>query len=158
MDLNPYIPRLYKALYLMVQNEQDASDLLQDTLLRAYEKSSYYDPAQPLYPWLLTLGRNIARNHFRKKESHLGSIPEELEIQSPYLNPEENLLRDEESRHLMQAIENLSPEHREIIELKHFQECSYQEIGTILELPPGTVMSRLYYARKELGKILSEGR
>ena len=158
MDLSPYIPRLHRALFLMVRNEQDASDLLQDTLLRAYEKKARYDPRQPLYPWLLTIGRNLARNHFRRKETHTQSLPEEQELRSTYRNPEESFFRDEESRRVLGALARLGTEHREIIELKHFQECTYQEIETILQIPLGTVMSRLYYGRKELGKILEEGR
>jgi len=154
----PLSKRLFRALFLMVRNEQDALDLLQDTLVRAYEHFDRYDFHQPFYPWILTIGRNLARNHFRKKETAVHSLPEEWDVPSAYLGPEESLLREEQSNQIFCALSKMKPEQREILELKHFQECSYQEMSCILDIPLGTVMSRLYYARKELSVLLEKGR
>lgn len=154
--VEPYLPRLYRALYLSVRNEEDAKDLLQDTMFRALKNFERYDPQQPLYPWLLTIGRNLSRNHFRKKETGTTSLPEHYEILGHYRGPEESAIRSETSEEIFRALGSLKEEQRTILELKHFQDCSYQEIADILGIPIGTVMSRLYYARKELARILEE--
>lgn len=154
----PLSNRLFRALFLMVRNEQDALDLLQDTFVRAYEHFHRYDYQQPFYPWILTIGKNLARNHFRKKETAVNSLPENWDGPSNYLGPEEGLLRAEQSRQIFHALHQMKPEQRAILELKHFQDCSYQEISSILDIPLGTVMSRLYYARKELSALLEKER
>ena len=154
----PLSTRLYRALFLMVRNEQDALDLLQDTFARAYEHFDRYDDQQPFYPWILTIGKNLARNHFRKKETAVHSLPEDWDCPSSYLGPEDALLKQEQSKQIFEALNAMKPEQRAILELKHFQDCSYQEISCILDIPIGTVMSRLYYARKELSALLESGR
>lgn len=150
-NIQPYIPRLYRSILSMVRNSADAEDLIQDTVLRAYTNISRYDSSRPLYPWLLTIGRNLARNFLVKKNRR--DSDSELPVDIPELHadtPEEALLRNEEISNLHRALSDLKAEHREILELKHFQDCSYQEISEILDIPKGTVMSRLYYARKQL--------
>ena len=156
--VSPFVPRLYRAIFLTVRNEEDAKDLLQETMVRAFKNLHRYDRAQPVYPWLLTIGKNLSRNHFRKKETGNASLSEDWEIVGSYRGPEETAIRSETSREVFAALARLKPEQREILELKHFQDCSYQEIAEILGIPQGTVMSRLYYARKELARILEETR
>jgi RNA polymerase sigma-70 factor (ECF subfamily) len=152
--LEPYKNRLYRAIYMIVRNAEDAQDLLQDTIVRAYQNLSRYNPSKPLYPWLLTIGRNLARNFLRKKESQNLGFPEGVEFPTAGHGPEDLLIQNETSKTIMDCLALLKSEQREILELKHFQECSYEEIAQILDIPIGTVMSRLYYSRKKLAELL----
>ncbi|KGE73487.1 RNA polymerase sigma factor [Spirochaeta lutea] len=152
--LRPYEQRLYRAIYMIVRNTDDAQDLLQETVLRAYQNLSRYNPSKPLYPWLLTIGRNLARNFLRKKESQNVGFPEGMEVISAGHGPEDLLIQRETSQAVIDCLARLKPEQREILELKHFQECSYEEMAQILDIPLGTVMSRLYYSRKKLAELL----
>jgi RNA polymerase sigma-70 factor (ECF subfamily) len=139
----------------MVRNPADAEDIIQDTVIRAYTNIGRYDPDRPFYPWLLTIGRNLARNFLVRRNRRDSDAEVPLDIPEISDNgPEAAVLRDEQLRNLYSALGELKPEHREILELQHFQECSYQEISEILDIPAGTVMSRLYYARKQLQAAL----
>ncbi len=154
-SLQPYLPRLYRSMLSMVRNQADAEDIMQDTVLRAFANIHRYDPSRPLYPWLLTIGRNLARNFLVRRNRRDSDAELPLDIPETQTNsPEEEVLKDEQVRQLHKALASLKPEHREILELQHFQECSYQEISEILAIPLGTVMSRLYYARKQLQTTL----
>jgi RNA polymerase sigma-70 factor (ECF subfamily) len=156
-SIEEYIPRLYRSIMSMVRNSADAEDIIQDTVMRAYANIGRYDSERPFYPWLLTIGRNLARNHLVKRNRR--ESDSELPIDIPEISasdPEAALIRDEQVRQLHAALEELKPEHREILELQHFQDCSYQEISEILDIPKGTVMSRLYYARKQLQTALEK--
>nr|WP_280113295.1 RNA polymerase sigma factor [Salinispira pacifica] len=153
--ITPYIPRLYRSILSMVRNATDAEDIIQEAVMRAYTNISRYDSSRPFYPWLLTIGRNLARNFLSRRNSRESSAEVPLDIPEIHSsNPELSAIKREEIRSLYKALEELSPEHRQIIELKHFQECSYNEISEILSIPRGTVMSRLYYARKQLQAAL----
>jgi RNA polymerase sigma-70 factor (ECF subfamily) len=80
----------------------------------------------------------------------------EWELQSKSEDPETRLLKKQEAEDLLKAIKRLPDHYREIIELKHFQECSYAEMAEILAIPVGTVMSRLYNGRMKLREELSK--
>lgn len=130
---------------------------MQDTVLRAYSNISRYDSARPFYPWILTIGRNLARNFLNRRNKRESDAELPIDIPELHLDtPETALLNSEKRFELYQALQNLKPEHREILELQHFQECSYEEISQILDIPKGTVMSRLYYARKQLQLALEQ--
>ena len=122
-------------------------------MYRAYKNRRSYDPRRPIYPWLYQIARNLCiSKRTRKKET------DRLEVEpvSKGHDPLTSLSRASTVRDVHAAIDKLSEKHREIIHLKHFQECSYEEMALILDIPIGTVMSRLYGARKSLREIMEE--
>jgi RNA polymerase sigma-70 factor (ECF subfamily) len=141
-------------------NSEDARDLSQDAFIRAYEARAQFEEGRPFYPWFYRILRNRCLN-FVKRESKrheplfYDNDPDRERFPSTTPSPLESLEREERIRLLHAAIERLSFEHREVIVLKNFNGYSYDRIARTLDIPIGTVMSRLYYARKMLKEILA---
>jgi len=150
-----YEGRLYQAAYAFLHDIEEAADVVQETFFRAYRNLSKFEVGRPLYPWLYRITRNLcinrAKSTARRRHGTLEVEPADLR----HL-PEDELLKVEEGRRVHRCVENLPDQAREIILLKHFQECSYAEMADILDIPIGTVMSRLYNARKLLKKELEK--
>ena len=143
-----HIPRIYRLAYRMVGNDEDARDITQDVFIRAGRGLARFDESRPLYPWLHQITKNLCFD-FLKRRSRTDMTLQDP-VPSPLGGPEEEAVRAGEVEALRAALKNLSADHRRIIELKHFDECSYQEIAEVLGIPIGTVMSRLYAARQKL--------
>ncbi|MBN2511107.1 MAG: sigma-70 family RNA polymerase sigma factor [Spirochaetales bacterium] len=153
--VNAYSKRIYHAAYGFLRNMDDATDIVQEVFLRAFKNIATFDVSRPMYPWLYRITKNLCLNKIQHKESRNTGLPEwELKGNSP--TPEELTLRTYDEEHLSSALKSLPDNYREILELKHFQDCSYQDIADILGIPIGTVMSRLFNARKKLRKVLEE--
>ena len=152
--MRTYSHRVYRAAYLFLRNVDDASDIVQEVFIRAYKHIATFDTSRPLYPWLHSITRNLCINKVKNMNSNNVSLPE-TELPGSILDPESALLKQEEADAVLAAVRRLPDHFREIIELKHFQECSYAEIAEILSIPTGTVMSRLYNARMKLREKLS---
>jgi len=141
----------------LVGNKDDAYDISQEAFLRVYNSAKTFNEKQPFLPWFYTIIANLSRTWLRKRTTRdyrLVDIDE-----APYLlvdsgNPESKLLKKELLSILQHALQKLSFEDREIIILQHIRGMSYEEIATLLNIPRGTVMSRLYYARKRLAKLI----
>lgn len=149
-----YARRIYRAAYFIVRNLEDAKDITQETVYRAYRGLERFDVTKPFYPWLHQIARNLSLNYIARAEHGNVGLPEEDLVATRVVDPEAAAVRSEEMAELYRAIDMLNPDHREIIMLKHFGDCSYAEIATILGIPLGTVMSRLYNARMKLKSIL----
>jgi RNA polymerase sigma-70 factor (ECF subfamily) len=151
--------RAYAAAYSIVGNSDDALEIAQEAFVRAYRAIERFDPAMPFYPWLYRIVRNICLNHLRRRnrrsEVSLQDLMESgYDAQEDGRNPEEMAELDDLKRSIREAMARLSPEHQEILRLRHFLELSYAEIAHCLEIPQGTVMSRLHAARKGLREVL----
>ena len=127
---------------------EDALDVVQEAFLDAFHFLDRFDIERRFYPWFYTILRNrcykLAES---RRRSEITSL-DDLEILAPSTG-----LSPEDSIQLEMALLQLSPEDREFITLKHLDGLSYEEIAERLEIPQGTVMSRLYYARKRLREI-----
>ncbi|GAB6089343.1 RNA polymerase sigma factor [Spirochaeta dissipatitropha] len=150
-----YSPRIYRMAYRYVRNREEAQDVTQDTFLKAYVNIARFDCNRPLYPWLKQICRNTALNRLAKKDSRTGSLEEPDIIRGKGGEPEVLYIDHENKTELLTAMTELPQKQQRILELKHFEECSYQEIADELQIPIGTVMSRLYTARKNLAAILT---
>ena len=148
-----YLGRIYQGAYFFLHNNEDAADISQEVFIRAYRSFGTFDAGRPLYPWLYRIMKNLCINHARrsKKETSISDDPGCLADERS--GPEAELIKREECERLRLAVSQLPELHREIITLKHFQGCSYSEMADILSIPIGTVMSRLYNARKRLGGL-----
>ncbi len=131
-----------------------ARDLSQDSFLKAYRSLNTFDVHAPFLPWFYRILRNTCMDQIRRK-GRFRSVMEKL----GYYARNKGDLMDEISRSdvavvVRMAVARLKEKDREIIELRHFSGLSYDEISGLLDIPRGTVMSRLHYARKQLQEIL----
>jgi RNA polymerase sigma-70 factor (ECF subfamily) len=145
--------------YGFVGNAEDARDLSQEAFVKAYQARDRFDPDRPFYPWLYRIIKNHCLNFVKRGMKSTTPLyyddnPDREKFAGPQATPLEELEQDERIRMVRAAVNMLSEDHREIILLKNFRGHSYQEIADILEIPIGTVMSRLYYARKALKEII----
>jgi RNA polymerase sigma-70 factor (ECF subfamily) len=151
-----YAERVYRVVHFIVRNLDDAKDITQETFCRAYRGLRSFDQAKPFYPWVHQIARNLSLNFIGRAEHKNVTLPEDGSIPAKTEDPIVSVIRTEEAASLYRALDRLTPEHREIIMLKHFSECKYAEIAQILAIPIGTVMSRLYNARMKLKAALLE--
>jgi RNA polymerase sigma-70 factor (ECF subfamily) len=135
----------------LVGNREDARDAVQEAFLDAFRAVATLDAARPFYPWLYVLLRNRCYKLLAgRKRRHAESLPAEPLLAVPA--PE----RAGEVGALEEALGRLSAEDRELITLKHLDGLSYEQLAQRLAVPPGTVMSRLYHARRRLRDRLAE--
>jgi RNA polymerase sigma-70 factor (ECF subfamily) len=147
-------PRLHRAIYYLTGNPEDAADLTQEAFYRAYRALASFEVCRPFYPWLYRIARNLTSTH-RKRRSRTVNLGDQDALLSDVTpDPDAALVTEQENAALHRALGELSSEHREIIILKHFENSTYAEMAEILEIPVGTVMSRLYNARMNLKKVL----
>jgi RNA polymerase sigma-70 factor (ECF subfamily) len=152
-----HLSAAYNLARWLTRNDADAQDVTQGAALRAFR---YFDGFRggDARVWLLTIVRNTfySMRAGAPQEHPLEDFEEILEQRADENtpDPEALLLRVADARQLRAALEALPPEHREILVLREFEECSYKEIAAITQLKIGTVMSRLARARERLQRVL----
>jgi RNA polymerase sigma-70 factor (ECF subfamily) len=149
-----YLPRIYRTAYAYLRNMEDASDVSQETFLRAYRSFSRFDEKRSFYPWLYQILKNLCINRMRRRKHRISSTDQMEGFRSVYPDPESELLRKEEIETVRRALDELPALHREILILRTYDGASYAEIAEMLSIPQGTVMSRLYNARLKLKQAI----
>jgi RNA polymerase sigma-70 factor (ECF subfamily) len=147
---------LHKAAYFFLYDADEAADLCQDAFLKAYNNIGRFDEHRSFYPWLYTILKNLCINYKKRASRYKSSELFEETVPSSYANPETELLEKDASERLVTAISRLPDMYREILVLKVYNNLSYEDIAKTLDIPKGTVMSRLYNARVKLRNILKE--
>lgn len=148
--------RVHRAALGFVRDEQEARELAQESLLKAHRAQHRYDPSRPFYPWLYRIVRNTCLDALARRDraplatEHIERAPD------PHPGADDALGHDRDLRALSRALATLPAPHQEILNLRHFQDLSYAEIGELLDLPEGTVMSRLFRARRALAAALED--
>jgi RNA polymerase sigma-70 factor (ECF subfamily) len=132
---------------LLTRNAADAADATQDAFVDAFRSLRAFDPDRQFYAWFYVL----LRNRSFKQRSRRGTRAESGIVPAPAVNPGVS----EEHLDLWRAIGRLSPEDAELVVLKHIEGWTYEELSKALDIPRGTVMSRLYVARQRLLTLLS---
>jgi len=155
-----YQKRAYGIAYGFVGNREDALELAQEAFVRAYKAMARFDTRLPFYPWMYRIVKNTCLNHLKKRkrrgETSLdGMMASGYEPVSKGRGPEGHAALDEMRGAIGEALQRLTDDHREIVTLRHIHELSYAEIAGCLDIPEGTVMSRLHAARKSLRKALT---
>ena len=155
-------PAYLLALQLTGRPEM-AQDVAQDSMLRFFQHIDRLDIERPVQPWLYQIVRNRVRDlrrraRLRRYES-LEALREQgrPETADPRASPAEDLDRRELQARVWRALQELSEPHKEILVLRDYQDLSYREISKVLDIPQGTVMSRLHAARRSLRKVLKAG-
>jgi RNA polymerase sigma-70 factor (ECF subfamily) len=144
----------------MVGNSDDAYDISQEAFLRVYSSAKTFDETQRFFPWFYSIVANLCRNLLRKRSVHAARTVDMADVEhllAEKSTPESDYIANEDKRRLVCAMRKLDFKDKEIINLNHFRVMSYDEIASLLDIPKGTVMSRLYYARKRLAKLMDEG-
>jgi RNA polymerase sigma-70 factor (ECF subfamily) len=158
-----YQERLYQVLVHLSGSAEDARDVLQDTFLRAYEKLDQFHGNSSFYTWVYRIGVNLALSGHRRRRAkplprrigeHGGDRVDQAADESADADPTYPLERAEREQIVEAALNQLGPEHRAVVILKDFDGRRYEEIGLILNVPIGTVRSRLHRARCELRERL----
>lgn len=163
-----YQGRVFAVVYGMIRNREDATDLTQETFVRAYQNLKSYRTESSFYTWIYRIANNALIDHTRrmKKRTHealdegiatrdTGGVMSEGHHRD---SPGRNLERKELHGKLLAALETLPEDQRQAIVLREVDGLSYREISEVLGIPEGTVMSRLFYARKKLQTALAEER
>lgn len=146
---------LFNAAYRMLGNADEAADVTQTTFLKAIEKLDRYKPEYRFFSWIYRIAINEAINQLNRRRGQ-----EELHdnLVSPQPGPGESIDAGHMSVVLQAVLMQLSSEHRAVIMLRHFVECSYQQMAEILQIPEKTVKSRLFSARQRMRlKLLERG-
>jgi RNA polymerase sigma-70 factor (ECF subfamily) len=160
-----YMRRAYYVALGLVGSHEDAQDLSQEAFARLYRNHESLDPERPFYGLLYQVLRRLCFNHLRDTKTRRSRLEEQAhwlaaEATSRAVNsdPARQWERNELRAKVGTAIAALSDKEREVLVLKEFEGLKYREIGELLEIPIGTVMSRLYSARKALAMSLEKHR
>jgi RNA polymerase sigma-70 factor, ECF subfamily len=132
----------------MLNNDEDARDAAQDTLVKVLRNLHQYDPNRKFSTWVFGIARNTCIDEHRKRKRRSYKEPTHVaEIAPTQLK---TLTQKRRAQILTHALEGLPPMYREVLVLYHFEHLKYQEIADMLDLPIGTVMNRIFRARKKL--------
>jgi len=135
---------------------QLAEEIWQDTMLKAWQQAASFRVDGHLKAWLFRVARNNAIDHMRKKRLPLEEYTTCVETAATTFRPEREAERSWLSAEVFEAVDDLPPAYREVVDLRFFHQLCYQEISEVLHIPLGTVKSRLNYAVQRLTKILRE--
>jgi RNA polymerase sigma-70 factor (ECF subfamily) len=163
-----YRTRIFGMIYNMVHNEQDAWDLAQDSFVKAWKSMKRFRGQSSFYTWMYRIVMNVTIDWLRKKQIkgagaefddsiQLKEIdPASKTVPKPDALPYERMERTEIRAQIDNAISQLTPEHRAVILMKEIEDMQYHEMAEALGCSIGTVMSRLFYARKKLQALLKD--
>lgn len=159
-----YQGRLYNAAVRLVDNPEDAADVVQDAFLNAYQSLHSFKGDAEFFTWLYRIAFNTAITLKRKRRAVISLNPSpngehglEPDDPSEYIRPGAALERSEAELLLQTALNRLSHEHREVLILKDIEGLKYEAIAEVLSVPIGTIRSRLHRARLELRDLLQHG-
>ena len=153
-----YEPVGLRLAVAMMGNKEDAQDALQEAFIKTYDTLNRFDLRRPFGPWFFQILRNQCRDMLRSRKARfkVEALDEKLEQRpaNAAWGPERTRQRNAARELLWRGLERIGTEHREILVLKELEGFRYTEIAQILEIPEGTVASRLYHARHALRDVL----
>ena len=154
--VNRYKDRLLNFVFQFLGDIEQAEDVVQDTMLRLYEKKHYYKEIAKFSTWLYTIARNLANTELRKKKriktTYLSQLSKERQFEIPAIQDDvdQSIQNEFINDRIQSAISNLPEHFKVVIILRDIQELSYEEISNIVEVPLGTIKSRINRARIQL--------
>ncbi|HZA14391.1 MAG TPA: sigma-70 family RNA polymerase sigma factor [Myxococcaceae bacterium] len=165
-----YQRKVYAIAYGMLKDREDAMDVAQEAFVKVYKYLDHFKGDSSFYTWLYRISVNICIDVIRKKggargedvefdeqiahdtaQAQIGALGSRLGT-----NPQKSALRRELAEKIQEALEQIPEKHRAILLLREVEGMSYEDLARVLEIPKGTVMSRLFHARAKVQKILSE--
>jgi len=168
--LERYRDSVYFMLNKMVNNREDADDLTIEAFGKAFKRLSQYTPNFAFSTWLFKIASNNCIDFIRKKKMVTFSIDKTYEneegsemsmnIKSDAISPEDSVMKKQKVQHMREVVDKLKPRYKMLVEMRYFEELSYEEISEKMDLPLGTVKAQLFRARELMANILknSEGK
>lgn len=153
-----YKTQVYRTALAVTHDERAAEDILQEAFLRVYTYADRIDENRPLGPWLYRATVNLAYSWTSRVKRWLHSLQDVLDrwTSPAQWRPEAVAEERERRQNLQQVIDALPPRHRAVIVLHYLEELSLKEIAYVMDVPEGTVKSRLHYARERLRRSILE--
>ncbi|WP_395045907.1 RNA polymerase sigma factor [Flavobacterium sp.] len=160
--LDSYWNEVYAFMLQRTENETDAEDITIETFSKAFDKIATFNPEFQFNTWLIAIAKNVHIDLLRKKKSSLfiditdeeDDIAYSIADTSP--SAEDKLITEQNLSRLLQFIKELKPAYQEVIQMRYFQEMSYQEIADDLEEPLNNVKIKLLRAKKLLAEIITK--
>ncbi len=166
-----YRDSIYFMLLKMVNNKDDADDLTIEAFGKAFKRLEQYTPNFAFSTWLFKIASNNCIDFIRRKKNNTATYSIDrtfendeggemsMDLRSQILDPEEKVMKKEKIKMMHDVVDKLKPRYRVLVEMRYFEELSYEEIAEKLDLPLGTVKAQLFRAREFLYNILkkSEG-
>jgi len=161
--MDRYRDTIFYMLLRMVKNKSDADDLTIEAFGKAFKNIHQYTPNFAFSTWLFKIASNNCIDFLRKKKTNTISIESQsddsskdtqMSIAANVLDPEEDLIKQQEAKLMRNIVEKLKPRYRELVRLRYFNEYSYEEISAEMNIPIGTVKAQLFRARELLNNIL----
>ncbi len=166
--LHHYRDSLYFMMLKMTNNPYDADDLTIEAFGKAFNKLEQYTPDYAFSTWLFKIASNNCIDFLRKNKKHNQHLRNEHEdlaeqdmaskLPASTPDPEENIIKEQKIKYMREVVEKLKPHYRHLIELRYFDELSYEEIADKLELPLGTVKAQLFRSREFLFQVMKNAR
>lgn len=147
-----YQKSVFNVCYRLLHDWAEAEDMTQDTFLRARERLQTFDMERDFGPWIRRVAANVCLNHLEAQQQ-TAPLDEERDA-GEHIRPERQVELRERSEQIRNALASLPVHYRVVIELRHYQELSYEEIATDLQIPLSDVKSHLFRARKLLAEKL----
>jgi len=151
--VDTYEDKLYNVALRITGSRDDAMDVTQSAFVKAYEKLNTFDPSYRFFSWIYRITINEALNLIKRRGRN---TPLHTDTAASAANPERATSDAETAHTIYRALDELSPEHRAVVVLKHLEGMSYREISMLLEIPEKRVKSRLFEARRSLRALLVE--
>jgi len=157
--------KIYARAYSMMRNEEEAIDLSQEAWVKAWQRLAQFQGDSSFATWLTRIVINLCLDQIRRQKRHRAESIEAMDEESggverqmePIMtNPTERLERGELRMRIDEAMGKLSHEHRTVLVLHEFEELEYKEIAKVMGCSIGTIMSRLFYARRRLASLLQD--
>jgi RNA polymerase sigma-70 factor, ECF subfamily len=147
---------IYNAAFWVLRKAEDANDVTQDVFLKVAERLDEYDGQHKFFSWIYRIAVNESLNVLRRNRRE-DALDDDVDLPgSESANPESRVSDAERSGRIRSALMSMSTTDRTVLTLRHFSECSYEEIGQILDLDEKTVKSRLFDARRRLRELLKD--
>jgi RNA polymerase sigma-70 factor (ECF subfamily) len=159
MLVNTYSKRVFNMAYQFAGSYQEAEDLTQDIFLKLYGALNRYDFGKNFTAWLLTMAKNHLIDTYRKtkwEKAHRDEFDEQFPAAEAAGGPEAGLAEEADRKLVWEGLNRLAPETRMAVILRDIQDKSYEEVAEILDLPLGTVKSRINRGRLQLARIIRE--
>ena len=160
-----YQRALYFHILKMIKDREQVNDLVQEAFVKAFDNLNTYSTNYAFSTWLYRIATNHTIDYLRKKKLKTLSIDDpvktkdgkmEMQLPDESASTDRNIIRKQRQKIVRQAIENLPEKYRKVIELRHMEEKSYQEIADVLDSPLGTVKAHIFRARELLYKELKD--
>jgi RNA polymerase sigma-70 factor (ECF subfamily) len=146
--------RVYRFVLRLVRNEAAAEDLISEVFLDVWRQADRFEGRSAVSTWLLAIARFKALSSLRRKPDEELDEETAATIEDASDTPEISLQKKDKSAVLRSCLEQLSREHREVIDLVYYHEKSVEEVAGIVGIPEATVKTRMFYARKKLSELL----